>query len=144
LHELVLHHVQVFTADASRLKRDGPEIFLGTSAAQNVGMALHELATNCVKYGALSVDTGHVEVRWAVANGNDGNSRVTLTWTERGGPPVKPPTRKGFGRFVTQDMIVQSMDAEVVLDYAPAGLVWTLVFPATHLVTRSVTQLAAE
>ena len=69
--------------------------------AQAVVVALHELATNAAKYGALSVAEGHVQVEWSRAS----DGRLVLRWTEMGGPPVKPPTRRGFGTRVMDGMI---------------------------------------
>jgi two-component sensor histidine kinase len=72
---------------------DGPELLLAPNTAQTMAMILHELATNAAKYGALSVPKGHVEIKWSLA----AKDQLTFTWTEKGGPVVKKPTRQGFG-----------------------------------------------
>ena len=104
-------------------------------AAQAIGLALHELATNAIKYGALALATGKVTVSWAFEN-DPGESRVLLlSWVERGGKPVTPPSRKGFGHVVIERMVAQSVNGEVAMTFAPQGLSWTLSMPATNIVS---------
>ncbi len=105
----------------------GPKLRLNAPAAQAIGLTLHELATNAGKYGALSTDRGRVDVCW-------GTDRETLTlgWTERDGPPVSPPDRRGFGSTVIASMAKATVGGEVQLDYAPSGLVWRLICPAAN------------
>jgi two-component sensor histidine kinase len=98
-------------------------------AAQAIGLALHELATNAGKYGALSVDAGRVDVRWRV----EGDTFM-MSWTERNGPPVFRPERRGFGSSVVGAMAKLSVSGEVELDYAPSGLTWRLTCPAANAV----------
>jgi len=105
----------------------GPRLRLKAASAQAIGLALHELATNAGKYGALSADAGRVEVRWAT----DGDT-LAMSWTERGGPPVSAPKRRGFGTIVMEAMAERSVDGKVDLDYAPSGLTWRLTCPATN------------
>jgi two-component sensor histidine kinase len=88
---------------------------------------LHELATNAGKYGALSTGKGRVDVGW----GTDGDT-FTMSWTEREGPPVSPPERRGFGTTVVERMAKQSVEGVVELDYAPSGLSWRLTCPAAN------------
>jgi PAS domain S-box-containing protein len=109
----------------SRIAAHGPKLRLNPGAAQAIGLAIHELATNAGKYGALSVDRGHVNVYWKI----DGDT-LTMSWTERGGPPMSPPERRGFGTVVMQEMVEHSVDGDVDLDYAPSGLTWRLTCPA--------------
>jgi two-component sensor histidine kinase len=81
----------------SRIVVDGPKLRPSTTAAQAIGLVLHELATNAGKYGALSTEAGLVEIRWEVA----GDDTFAMSWTERDGPPVSTPTRRrGFGTVV--------------------------------------------
>jgi PAS domain S-box-containing protein len=112
-------------ADGSRIAILGPKLRLKATAAQAIGLALHELATNAGKYGALSVDNGRVDVGWRL----EGDMFV-MSWTERNGPAVSPPERHGFGSTVVDSMVKQSVGGEVKLDYAPSGLVWRLTCPA--------------
>jgi PAS domain S-box-containing protein len=103
----------------------GPKLRLNATAAQSIGLALHELATNAGKHGALSTNTGRVDIDW----GTEGNT-FTVSWTEREGPLLSPPKRRGFGTIVMQEMAESSLDGRVELDYAPAGLTWRLTCPA--------------
>src|SRR5712671_4761256 len=111
----------------SRIAVHGPKLHLKSASAQAIGLALHELATNAGKYGALSTDRGRVDVSW----GSDGDT-FTMTWTERDGPPVAPPKRRGFGTIVMEAMTERSVDGAVDLDYAPSGLTWRLTCPAAN------------
>jgi two-component sensor histidine kinase len=92
-------------------------------------MVLHELATNAAKYGALSVPTGRVEVRWR-RDGPEG--RLSLQWRETGGPTVQPPAAEGFGVQLIRRTVAYDLDGEVMIGYEPAGLVGELVFPLSH------------
>lgn len=87
-------------------------------------MALHELATNAVKHGAL-VGDGSIRIDWSVEEGN-----LAITWREHGGPSVAPPRRAGFGRTVVERMIAQALHGSATLDFAPAGIVWRFTCPA--------------
>jgi PAS domain S-box-containing protein len=111
----------------SRIAVHGPKLRLKAASAQAIGLALHELATNAGKYGALSTDTGRVGVGW----GTDGDT-FTVSWTEREGPPVSAPKRRGFGTIVIEAMAERSVDGTVALDYAPSGLTWRLTCPVAN------------
>ena len=128
LAELIDAHLLPFTAgNKSRLTVDGPRIELGPDAAQSVGLALHELATNASKYGALSVPSGAVAIRWARTSGEAPALRIE--WTESGGPPVVPPARTGFGSVVIQRTVAQSLNGEVTHEYRPEGVYWAIELP---------------
>jgi PAS domain S-box-containing protein len=103
----------------ARAPRNGPYVFLPPKAAQAIAVTLHELATNAVKYGSLSVPKGQVEVMWAIAT----DGRLILYWTESGGPLAKKPTREGFGTSVIERMIREQLNGELHLDWRPEGLV---------------------
>lgn len=109
----------------TRILLHGPAIRISAPAAQTIGMAMHELATNAGKYGALSNATGSISVDWSVVDG-----RLLMTWAERAGPPVVPPTRSGFGMTVIEALTKMGLSAEVHLDFPPAGLTWRLDCPA--------------
>jgi PAS domain S-box-containing protein len=111
----------------SRIAMHGPKLRLNPASAQAIGLALHELATNAGKYGALSTDAGRVDVSW----GSDGDT-LTMSWTEREGPPVSAPKRHGFGTVVMETMAERSVGGKVELDYAPPGLTWRLACPAAN------------
>jgi two-component sensor histidine kinase len=98
---------------------------LNAKTAQNFALALHELATNAVKYGALSNSVGQVEVSWQVSQ-EDGKDIFSLRWQERGGPPVTTPERKGFGSVVLEHIMAEFVDTRCELAYAPDGVVYEL------------------
>jgi two-component sensor histidine kinase len=93
--------------------------------AQTLAVALHELATNAAKYGALSVPEGQVRFEWSRA----ADGRVELRWTEAGGPPVTPPTRTGFGTHVMEAMIRGHVGGDVRLDWRAEGLACEISIP---------------
>ncbi|MDH2325946.1 HWE histidine kinase domain-containing protein [Cereibacter sp. SYSU M97828] len=104
---------------AQRFHLDGPEVALGRRQALALSLAIHELATNAVKYGALSSDDGTVRISWSVEGNNA--PRFRFVWLERGGPPVCPPTRRGFGMDVIERGLGAELDADVAMSYAPEG-----------------------
>jgi PAS domain S-box-containing protein len=111
-----------------RVFLDGPLLKLRPSAAQTIGMALHELGTNAAKYGALSAPEGIIEISWGVL-GSGANARFRIRWSERDGPEPQSPRKGGFGRTVVIDMVKHALDAEVRLEYPPSGAIWELVAP---------------
>jgi PAS domain S-box-containing protein len=111
----------------SRIAMRGPRLRLKPASAQAIGLALHELATNAGKYGALSTDAGRVDVSWGTADGT-----LTISWSERAGPPVSAPKRRGFGTIVMEMMAERSVGGAVNLDYARSGLTWRLTCPAAN------------
>ncbi len=113
-----------------RLTLQGPPVKLTAAAAQTIGMALHELATNAGKYGALSVDHGGVEITWNIEHRRGERPKLSIIWKEYGGPPVSPPPHRGFGWTVICDFAAASLDADVSLDFAVTGVVWRLSCPA--------------
>jgi PAS domain S-box-containing protein len=108
----------------SRFAVGGPALRLPPRIALSIAMALHELATNAVKYGALSVPAGQVALSWSVAEG-----RLSLRWQERGGPPVVPPTRTGFGSRLIERSLARELDGTVSLSFPREGVVCTIVAP---------------
>src|SRR5262249_41148035 len=111
----------------SRIAMHGPKLRLSPASAQAIGLALHELATNAGKYGPRPTDPSRVDVSW----GSDGDT-LTISWTEREGPLVSAPKRRGFGTIVMEAMAARSVDGKVDLDYAPSGLTWRLTCPAAN------------
>jgi PAS domain S-box-containing protein len=111
----------------SRIAVHGPSLRLTAASAQAIGLALHELATNAGKYGALSTAKGHVEVSWGTNGG-----AFKMRWTESEGPPVSAPQRRGFGTIVMDVMAERSVGGNVDLDYAPSGVTWRLTCPAAN------------
>lgn len=115
----------------TRISVRGPAVNVTAAAAQTLAMAMHELATNAGKYGALSTTSGTIEIAWTITA--DDNPTFTLTWKERGGPVVTAPARRGFGWMVVHTMTKMSLGAEVQLDYAPEGVRWQLKCPLARL-----------
>jgi two-component system CheB/CheR fusion protein len=118
--------------DTMRIETVGPEVKLAAGAVQILGLALHELATNASKYGALSAPGGRVVLSWSFDEGNGAPDSFRMEWREQGGPPVKPSARKGFGRFVTDQMVTRALNATVKTDFGSEGLRWTLQMPASE------------
>jgi PAS domain S-box-containing protein len=137
LQDLICNQLAHF-ADCmgSRIALRGPRLQMNAAAAQAIGLALHELATNASKYGALSTSGGHVDIEWQVDGGN-----FAMSWTEREGPPVTPPERRGFGTLVIDSMARQSINGEVQLDYRPSGLAWRLSCPAENALEATASVL---
>ncbi|MXO66130.1 PAS domain S-box protein [Altericroceibacterium endophyticum] len=122
--ELVHLQLRFLEEAPGELTFDGPQCALTPRAAEVIGMALHELATNSLKYGALSSDEGQVHISWEHDTAGQGD--FLIVWTESGGPPVEPPTRTGFGSKLIEDVPRHNLSAEVELDYARDGLKWSL------------------
>lgn len=123
MRELVTSQIGHLNSDlSSRLYTNGPDLVLTPVAAQNLGMAVHELSTNAVKYGALSVDGGEVHISWSVFEDDHGRDRLRLSWLERGGPKVVEPTRRGFGRFVIEAIAARVLSGSVDLRFDPEGV----------------------
>jgi len=111
-----------------RIRLEGPKLRVCASAAQAIGMALHELATNAAKYGALSNDDGVVQIEWGVAAAEPGPT-FEMQWRESGGPGVTAPTRRGFGQKVMVEMVERAVRGEVEIAYRADGLNWRLRAP---------------
>jgi PAS domain S-box-containing protein len=121
---------------ASRIKIDGSALLLRPDAAQNIGLALHELSANAVKYGALANATGTVELAWSLPPGQPGERQLRIVWRERGGPPVEKPKARGFGRAVIERVVAQALEGEAAVDFQPSGLTWTLDIPDRHILSH--------
>src|SRR6476620_10354096 len=119
-------------APVTQVSIEGPAIALKPEAAQNLGLALHELAVNAAKFGALSVPNGRVSITWSQRDHGDDNS-VELDWREQLGPKVKVRRRKGFGSMVIERNLARALDAEVDLKFDPSGLRCHIVIPASQI-----------
>jgi PAS domain S-box-containing protein len=108
-----------------RLKVAGPRLRLKPQPALAVAMAFHELATNAVKYGALSSDTGHVSIVWDVEDADEGQ-RLRIVWTEQDGPSVAPPPRKGFGSRLIENGVAGELNGHAQIEYRSEGIVCTI------------------
>jgi two-component sensor histidine kinase len=110
--------------ERGRFDLDGPPVDLPSRTALGLALALHELSTNAIKYGAFVGEAGRVALTWSVSEGV-----LRFEWRERGGPPVAPPTRTGFGARLIARALPADLGGTSVLDYAPTGLVFTLEAP---------------
>ncbi len=117
----------------TRVAMAGPTLRLTSGAAQAIGLALHELATNAGKYGALSNAAGRVAIGWRL----DGDNFV-ISWSERDGPPVAAPDRRGFGTTVIGSMAKMSVDGTVDYGFAPTGITWQLTCPSANALDASL------
>ena len=122
----------------ARIEISGPEnLMIGTRHAEALGLAIHELATNADKYGALSNDTGRVQVGWRRSDSDDREPTMEFFWKETGGPKAGPPAQTGFGTLLIRQNIEAVFRADVTLDYREEGLFWSLECPAdTCLIDR--------
>jgi len=132
LGEVVDRALSPFRTDTQRILAEGPAVRLSPKQALALSIALHELATNASKYGALSGDAGHIEVRWSLADG-----MIHCGWCEKGGPPVEQPHHAGFGTRLIQRNLATELGGSALIEYRPEGVVATItapVEPAVHKV----------
>jgi PAS domain S-box-containing protein len=109
-------------ATAANMTIGGPDVVLGPTVTQAVAMALHELVTNAVKYGALSSPNGHVSVKWNRQPADGASTRVKIEWRENGGPPVAPPAKSGYGTSLIREMIPHELGGAVDLAFVTEGV----------------------
>jgi PAS domain S-box-containing protein len=125
LHSLVTLELLPYRDETeTRVRIDGPPVMLEPNTAQTIAISLHELATNAAKYGALSVEDGRIEVAWSCT----AEGRLRLHWIESGGPTVTPPTHRGFGTRVMENIIGQ-LGGEVHSDWCDQGLTCEIALP---------------
>ena len=131
LRELVGRTIQPFAAGEGRARfhLSGPEATLPPKSAVAFALAIHELCTNAAKYGALSAEHGLVSIDWSLVDTPDG-PRLRFTWRERGGPPVTPPARRGFGARLLERGLAAELRGTVTLSFPPEGLACEIDAPA--------------
>ncbi|MBC7951539.1 MAG: PAS domain-containing protein [Rhodospirillaceae bacterium] len=132
LRALILTGLELQAEDGGRVTLDGPLIRLDAKAATTLSLAFHELATNATKYGAFSNDNGHIHISWAQEVRPNGTVLV-IRWRESGGPPVQPPTRKGFGSEMIVRGIKYELRGQAIMDFLPAGLEVEISMPLDGL-----------
>jgi PAS domain S-box-containing protein len=137
LHEIVDEAVSAFQTTGARISVKGPEVRLTPRQALSLSMALHELATNALKHGALSIDSGSVSVGWELLPEENGDQSLRLRWVERNGPPVREPSRRGFGSRLLEVGLARDLNGEVKVDYDTHGLVCRVEFPL-QIATRAM------
>jgi len=125
LRDLTLSTLRPYsTPGAERFAMRGPDIRVQPKSAVALSMAIHELCTNAVKYGALSVEGGRVSIDWDATE-----LRFSMRWQEHGGPPVAPPARKGFGSTMIERVLAEQLGGGAVISYQTAGLICTIDAP---------------
>ena len=130
LHTLAKTALSAHQSVAGRFHFAGPTIRFDPQVSLALTLAFHELMTNAIKYGALSNDTGHVELSWAVEAGpNADEPRFTLRWQEVGGPEVRAPTRRGFGSVMIERSLRSYFRGDTAIAYEPAGLIFRIDAP---------------
>ena len=134
LNHLAREQLSAFAEPGPRLVLAGPDVFLTPNAAQQIGLVIHELATNAVKHGAWSVPSGQVSFTWVMPI--DGK-QCELSWRESGGPSISRPTRLGFGSKVIDNLVSQSLEGKVHIDFGTEGFSWQLSFPCANNVLPS-------
>jgi len=127
LKELALSTLQAHGVNGSRVTVDGPPIFLPPKEAVSVGLALHELSTNAIKYGALSNEGGRVDIKWERIGGEQ--PQLRLMWKESGGPPVQKPSHSGFGSLLLHRTLAQDLNGNVAVTFDPEGVVCLMEAP---------------
>ena len=118
---------------ARRFHFNGPDLRITSGAVIALAMTFNELCTNTTKFGALSIPTGRVEIAWTI---DDETQRLRLTWTEKGGPPVKPPQRRSFGTRMMESL-GQQLNGQVQLSYEPTGFIYALDVPLGSLIAAA-------
>jgi PAS domain S-box-containing protein len=135
LFDVVKDALEPFMAGDGRAERfaiSGANIRFPPQAALALGIVFNELATNAVKYGALSNERGSISISWGTQTAPDGD-RLLLTWREKDGPPVTPPSRKGFGSRVLERGLAHELDGTADMDFRPDGLVCSINLPAPRV-----------
>ena len=125
----------------TRIHLAGEPLRISANTAQSLGMALHELATNAAKYGALSAAGGEVRIGWAASAADDA---FNISWTERGGPPVAVPDHRGLGSQIITRLLERSIGGSVVLDFDPSGLRWSARAKASAVLEAKRLEAAAK
>jgi PAS domain S-box-containing protein len=112
---------------------EGEDVMLKPEAVQNLGLALHELATNARKYGSLSEPEGEVRISWTFC---EEAAKLKLVWQERGGPKVTPPQRSGFGRAMIENVVSKALEGDVTLSFPAKGVRCEIVIPSAQVTSR--------
>ncbi len=132
LPELFETHLEPFAGAREQVTLAGPSVMVRPETAQTLGMALHELATNSLKFGALSIPKGRVSIEWTTASDRP-DQEFNLVWSETGGPAVKPMTHQGFGYLVLMQQTAWALNGKVEAQYPSSGLIWKLWAPLEEI-----------
>ncbi|MDO9489771.1 MAG: HWE histidine kinase domain-containing protein [Sphingomonadaceae bacterium] len=129
MQALIDAEAAAFAEDEGRVVTVGDPVLLNPQAFSTMALVIHELVTNSTKYGSLSVPEGHVRIEWHRNEAND----LILDWTETGGPPAQPPTRKGFGTTIIDRSIPYDLGGAASIEYPPEGVRAKFRIPARHV-----------
>jgi two-component sensor histidine kinase len=135
MRDMVESAIRPFAGDrATQFTVSGPDFQVKVKAVLSISMALHELCTNAVKYGALSTSAGRIAIEWSITSGGDADEEMLrLVWTESGGPPVTVPDKLGFGSKMIERVLGYELEADVSTSYAEGGLIFTLTAPLARV-----------
>jgi two-component sensor histidine kinase len=132
LGDVISNELAPYLQDSERhVDMSGPEVRLAPNDAMSLGLAIHELATNAAKYGALSTHEGQIVIEWQMLS----PELVEVRWRETGGPPVSPPSRRGFGRDLIEKVVAHELQSQVDLRFNPGGVECTLKVPVRKPLT---------
>jgi two-component sensor histidine kinase len=135
MRELIRSQVLMYVGEAAeKIRYEGPPVYLRPNAAQHVGLALHELTTNALKYGALRNARGQVDVSWSFAGkgGSDGNI-LTLQWAEAPMNAAVKPKVRNFGRILLESVVPAALEGQATLEFGETGVLYRLTIPSGEL-----------
>ena len=136
MHALVAMQTSAFEIAPDVVRTSGERMLVKPEAAQNIGLSLHELASNAIRYGALSTPHGHIEISWGFVERN-GKNRLRMIWREVGGPAARLPTKSGFGILVLSQITPRALGGDATLNADDTGLEWVLEVPAENIVAKT-------
>ena len=131
IESVVKTAIEPHSGDGDRFRLRGPNVAVSARSALTFSMALHELATNAAKYGALSCHDGRVDISWRISRSP--KRAFELTWSESGGPPVIPPTHEGFGSRLIKGALTAELGATTSVGYTASGAVWRIAAPLDNI-----------
>ena len=136
------HLAAVLEQHGDRVAISGPALSIRPEAAQNIGLALNELTSNAVRFGALSRADGRVSIEWTVDSDAKGPRWLHLVWNEYGHGAAEPPLRQGFGHKVMERVVARALDGSATMTFAPTGFQWSLRIPVSYLIAPDEDGLA--
>jgi PAS domain S-box-containing protein len=136
MRELIRTQVLLFAGKgAEHVHYKGDQVSLRPSAAQHVALALYELTANALKFGALSSETGQVDISWElIANEGQAGRSFQILWSETAGPQVRPPNARHFGRVLLEEVVPMAVQGKARLEFTPAGISYRLTMPQSELI----------
>jgi CheY-like chemotaxis protein len=138
IRRLLREELEPFGPRDQAIVMEGVDLVLTPKSALSLSLAIHELVTNAAKFGAFSTPSGSVAVRWALAEDNS----LSLQWTEVGGPPVRLPTRRGFGSTLIERALAMETGGRAAMHYLPSGVVCDVFLPPSSMLSRTVVPTA--